>query len=121
MIFFLFACVGSPEITPSQVGCSIEDPANPEDSALKAEVGGTVADVWRTMITRPNIGDTFNPEITAAGQDIEVHEAWDEGTDATETCFEAHLDVRGFNAPIEVRWYSDAGSVPFDTVTITPE
>ena len=121
MILFLFACVGNPELSPYEQGCTNVDFSDPQPSEIKSTTKGTKADVWRTMVDRDNIGDLFDLEISGEGNIIEVHEAWTSGTDGTATCLEPHVVVKDFHAEVEVRWFTDGGSVPFDTITLTPE
>lgn len=121
MILFFVACVGSPVITPSEQGCQNVDLSDPPASTVETSVDGDVAEVWRTMVDRPNTDDYFSPDIVASGDTVEVHEAWEAGTDGTATCLEGHVTIAGFGAPIQVQWFTDDGSIPFDTVSVQPE
>ncbi|GDX82547.1 hypothetical protein LBMAG42_43580 [Deltaproteobacteria bacterium] len=122
MIVLLLACVGNPELSPSSQGCTNYDFDEPQDSTVEYSVDGDVADVWRTYVERDNTDDSFEPDLSGEGNVVEVHEKWVAGSDANATCLEPHVRIKGFGAPIEVRWFTaDNSAVPVDTLEIEPQ
>ncbi len=121
MIVLLLACVGNPELSPSSQGCTNYDFDEPQESTVEASVDGDVANVWRTYVERENTDDTFDPDLSGEGNVVEVHEKWIAGSDGTSTCLEPHVQIKGFGAKIEVRWFTeDNSSVPVNTLELEP-
>lgn len=121
VILLLAACVGNPVIAPSTRGCTDYDFDDPAAPKVKQEDDGDAVIVFRTPVERPNLGDLFDPDITAEADVIEVRELWSSAADAVPTCLEPIVTVSEFGAPIEVRWFTeDDSNVPFDTVIIEP-
>ncbi len=122
MFVLLFAaCVGNPVLDPDTRGCTDYDFDDPAKPALKKEAEDGGVAVFRTPVERPNLDDSFEPEIVTDGATIEVHEAWVDGADGQASCLEPVLHISEFGAPIEVRWFTDADtSIPFDTLTVSP-
>ena len=122
MIVLLLACVGNPELSPSSQGCTNYDFDEPQDSTVEFSVAGDVADVWRSYVERENADDSFDPDLSGEGNVVEIHEKWVAGSDANPTCLEPHVQIKGFGAPIEVRWFTaDNSAVPVDTLEIEPQ
>lgn len=120
-LFWLFGCVGNPELASSTTGCSDYDFDDVNPSTVQSDVDGDVADVWRTYVERDNLDDVFDPEMSGDGDVVEIRERWTAGSDGVATCLEPHVQISGFGAPIEVRWFTEENTgVPVDTLELEP-
>ena len=120
-LFSLIACgVGDLDVTSSTEACTDHDFINPAKSQLTTDVAGSTVLVWRTYVERDNADDVFAPEIIGEGNVLEVYEAWEAGSDGQEWCLEPRVTIRGLTGTLEVQWYTDSESVPFDTVEVEP-
>lgn len=114
----LLACAHEVAITPSQGGCtdfSYEDPA-PSEVVWEPQADGVT--ITRTNILLDEAGLTFAPELAIDGKQMDVRERWTDPASDDQFCYTASLFVEGFAGELEVRWYLEDETVPFQTILI---
>lgn len=120
MLFLLIACAQDIQVEIGQEGCENFDFANPGESVITQEwLEDGTAKVARVFDLQPKTSMVFEPDVTAEGELVHVHEVWTGGVDEVEFCYQPFVLVSGIErGQIEVRWYEGEDDTPFGTAVI---